>query len=367
VLIENPGKLLNSVLLGNMTVNVLYFAETSITAVNLQQSSGAGVALIFTFISFLLLVLLGEMMPKSFSYSNSYNVCVFAAGACYLLVKILTPIHFLIHFVFVEPVIRLAGGGSHRHEKVNINQLKLVIDSIKQKGIITAGENQILGEIIELGWLKIRNVMKPRVDMVGCDIQSSVAEARKVMSDTGINKIVVYEDVIDNIVGIVHLRDLILNQPESNKIRPIVREVNFVPEQKRVESLFDFFQRSRTDIAVVVDEYGGIAGIVSLKDVIDEIIGQEQLSKLKAIEQTGPMEYRLLGSLPLHDWSEAFEIEIEDSRFATIAGLTTSLLGKIPKPGDVAYYENLKFTVEKVNKNRIETVILSFNMLEKES
>ncbi|MHC4145244.1 MAG: transporter associated domain-containing protein [Planctomycetota bacterium] len=129
----------------------------------------------------------------------------------------------------------------------------------------------------------------------------------------------------------------------------IVQKVNFVPEQKTIESLLEFFRKSRTDTAIVVDEYGGIAGYVCLEDIAEELFGQ-----------MGPFEYRLAGSLAIHDWAEVLGIDLAETRQVTIGGLVTALLGRIPRPGDQAYLKNLKFTVEKVRKRRIETLLLTF-------
>jgi CBS domain containing-hemolysin-like protein len=168
----------------------------------------------------------------------------------------------------------------------------------------------------------------------------------------------VYTGTIDNIVGVVHLRQLLLKTGTS--LDKIVQQVHFVPEQKTVESLLEFLRRSRTDMAVVVDEYGGIAGSVRLEDIAEELFGQmEPVGHIEPIKQTGPFEYRLAGNLAIHDWAEVFGIDLAETRLATVGGLVTALLGKIPKNGDMTYLKNLKFTIEKMRKHRIETLILT--------
>ena len=141
--------------------------------------------------------------------------------------------------------------------------------------------------------------------------------------------------------------------------------MNFVPEQKTVESLLEFFRSSKTDTAIVVDEYGGIAGTVSLEDIVEELVGPiEPLKGIEPVKQLGPMTYRLAGSLAIHDWADAFGIDVAESRLATIGGLVVALLGKIPRTGDVARLRNLKFTVELVRKHRIESIVLELMPLE---
>ncbi|HXK37275.1 MAG TPA: transporter associated domain-containing protein, partial [Candidatus Paceibacterota bacterium] len=172
-------------------------------------------------------------------------------------------------------------------------------------------------------------------------------------------KIPVYIKNVDNIVGVVHLRQLFLT-PDVPLDR-LIQPVHFVPEQKSVVSLLEFFRKTGTDTAVVVDEYGGIAGAVQVEDIAEELFGHiEPATDVEPIKQLGPFQYRLAGDLPIHDWADVLGIDLEETRQTTIAGLVTSLLGRIPRKGDVAYIGNAKFTIDRVRRRRIETVILSF-------
>ncbi|HEW79797.1 MAG TPA: CBS domain-containing protein [Phycisphaerales bacterium] len=171
-------------------------------------------------------------------------------------------------------------------------------------------------------------------------------------------KLAVYVGTIDNIVGMVGLRRLLLEADTT--LDKLVQQVHFVPEQKTVESLLEFFRKSRTDTAIVVDEYGGIAGSIALEDIAEELLGPIEITDgIEPVEQIGPLKYRLAGNLAIHDWADAFSIDPTEIKVCTIAGLVTAALGKIPKSGDVAYLKNLKFTVERVRKRRIETLILT--------
>jgi putative hemolysin len=183
------------------------------------------------------------------------------------------------------------------------------------------------------------------------------------MKENNLTKLPIYAGSIDNIIGLVHLRQILLRR--QVRLDKIVQKVNFVPEQKTVESLLEFFRRSRTDMAIVVDEYGGIAGSVQLEDIAEELLGQiEPTSQVEMIQQTGPFEYRLSGNVAIHDWADVLDIDLAQTRMVTIGGLVTALLGKMPKPGDSAHLKNLKFTVEKVRHNRIETLVLDLEPYE---
>jgi len=367
-LIDNPRRLLSSLLFGNMAVNVLFFALASVLSVKVANQIGPTAAFITAVVSFVALLLLGEMLPKSLAYSHSRRFCIAAAPACFICMRILSPPLRILEVAIITPTLRLLTGptdSGERSDAVTAEQLKLLIESSRQEGLISDDENQLFAEVIELGFLKVRHVMRPRVDMIACDVTDSAQKAQQLMAENKLTKIPVYAKNIDNIVGCLNQRDLLLS-PDM-PIGKLLKKVNFVPEQKTVESLLEFFRKSQTDMAIAVDEYGGIAGTVSVEDVVEELIGPiEPTSEIEPIEQIGPLQYRLAADLAIHDWAQAFGIDPGQTRLATIAGLTTALLGRIPKKGDVAYLKNLKLTVEKVRKHRIETLILSLEPVSRE-
>jgi CBS domain containing-hemolysin-like protein len=177
-----------------------------------------------------------------------------------------------------------------------------------------------------------------------------------------LTKMPVYVNDIDSVVGVIHLRQLLLNP--GGALDRLVQPIRFVPEQKTVESLLEFFRKTETDMAVVTDEYGGIAGAVRLEDIAEELFSDTDVDvDEEPIQQVGPFQYRLSGHLAIHDWADAFGIDLDETRLATIGGLVTALLGKIPRTGDVATLGHLKFTVERVHKRRIETVVLSLERM----
>jgi putative hemolysin len=357
-LLNRPGHLLDSFLFGNMTVNVLFYAVSSILIMRVKEQGNLILAVIIAVTSFAALVLIGEIFPKSIAYANSKSVSLAAALPAYFCTKIFTPLEYIFKFIILEPTLRLFLGPVRSPEPITVGEFKSLIDTTREQGLISADENKLLTEVIELGFLKTRHVMRPRVDMLVCSVTDSPQKARNIMQENHLTKLPVYAGSIDNIVGMVHLRQLLLKQDVS--LDKIVQKVNFVPEQKTVESLLEFFRRSQTDMAVVVDEYGGIAGSVRLEDIAEELFGQmEPAGHIEPIKQTGPFEYRLSGNLAIHDWTEVFGVDLVETRLATVGGLVTALLGKIPKSGDVTRLKNLKFTVEKMQKHRIETLILT--------
>lgn len=364
-LLKKPGLLLTCLLLGNIIVNVLYYAVSSSLVFHLQAAWGIGPALGLALVTFLVLVLLGEIVPKSLAYANSRSFALGAALPVFLCVQVFRPAAFVFRIFFLEPVLRLVLGHRRHPKAITLNEFRSLIDLSRRRGLITEDENRLLAEVVELGFLKVRHVMQHRVDMVACDVREPVSAVRNRMQEHRQTKIPVYVKDIDSIVGMVHLRQMLL-RPETS-LDHLVQPVHFVPEQKTVESLLEFFRKTATDMAVVVDEYGGIAGSVRLEDIAEELFGQTEVAReAEPIQQLGPFRYRLSGELAIHDWADVFGIELDETRLSTIGGLVTALVGKIPCEGDVAHLGSLKFTVESVQRRRIESVILSLEQLSPE-
>jgi putative hemolysin len=304
------------------------------------------------------LVLFGEILPKSLAYTNSRRFAVTAVLPAFLSVQVFRPVAFTFRFFFLEPILRILLG-HHRHPKaITLNEFRSLIDLSRRRGLITKDENRLLAEVVELGFLKVRHVMQPRVDMVACEVTEPVETVQERMRQHRLTKIPVYVRDIDRIVGMVYLRQILLKPGAS--LDKLVQPVHFVPEQKTVESLLEFFRQAEIDVAIVVDEYGGIAGSVRLEDIAEELFGGSDVPhEADPIQQLGPFEYRLSGDLPVHDWADVFGVDLDEIRVSTIGGLVTALLGHIPRKGDIARLGNLKFTVERVSRRRIRTTVLS--------
>ena len=362
-LLSKPKQLLSCLLFGNMMVNVLFYAISSTFVVKLEQQMGMGIAAIIACLTFCLLVLFGEILPKSLAYTNSKSFSVTAALPTFLALQTFTPIISVFRLLIIEPFLRLLLGSTKPTGAITTSEFELLIKKIRKRGLITTNENKLLTEIIELGFLKVRDCLQPRVDMVACEIKDSNQAVCKIMRKNHLIKLPVYIGTIDNIVGLVNLRHLLLN-PEL-PLEKVIQKISFVPEQKTIESLIEFFRSNHTDMVIVVDEYGGIAGSIRLEDIAEELLGPIEIAEdIEFVEQIGPFEYRLAGNLSIHDWTEAFSIDLPVTRISTIAGFVTTLLGKIPKSGDMVYFKNLKFTAEKVQKHRIKTIVLTLKPIQ---
>lgn len=360
-ILQDPNRFLTALLFGNMAVNVLFFSVSSTLLFKIAQTHGRVIATVSGAICFFCLLLFGEMLPKSVAFVNTRRFCLITSPACYFLLSFLRPALKVIDLLIVQTTIKLFVP-SQRKKTISMKELNVLLDSSRQQGLINNDENQLLTEILKFAHLKVRHVMMPRVEMTACSLSCSLEEVRQVMIQNKISKIPVYTSDIDHVVGLIHLHDILANPDQ--RVKEMVRDVPFVPEQKTIESLIDFFKQSRIDHAVVVDEYGGVAGFVDLEDITERLLGPiEESSQSEPIEQIGPFQYRLHANLSISDWVDVFGIEITEGRLTTIGGFVTALLGKIPRQGDSIIFGNTKFTIEKVRGNRIDTILLSVEPL----
>lgn len=365
-LLANPNRLLTSLLFGSMLANVSFFSIAGVLTARFERHDLPVFAGLWAIGVFLALVIFGEMLPKALAYNNTYSISMIAALPLFFMVKTLSPLLAVVETVIVKPAVRLSippGMTLASANPVSQGQLRLMLEKSARKGVLSHDENLLLLEILELSMLKVRHVMQPRVEVYACSVKTEYIQLLTMMRMHQLRYIAVFKDSIDSVFGLVYLRDMLLH-PQEEFIEKLVRPVPFVPEQKTVESLIEFFQKTNTDIAVAVDEYGGTAGLISQDDIVSQLLGTEnQDLAAEPIHQVGPMTYRLAAQLSIHDWAEAFGVDPEEIRMTTLGGLVTALLGHIPKNGDVAHWQNMRFTVETVRKNRIESIILSLEPL----
>ncbi|MDH4202649.1 MAG: hemolysin family protein [Phycisphaerae bacterium] len=360
-ILNDPNRFLTALLFGNMTVNVLFFSISSTLLLNVSQTYGPFAATATGALCFFCLLLFGEMLPKSVAFVNTKRFCLIASPACYFLLSFLRPVLIVLDMLFVQTTIKLVVP-SQQKNTISMKQLNILLDSSRRQGLINNDESQLLTEILKFSHLKVRHVMLPRVEMAACSLKRSPKDIQQILLEKRISKIPVYTTDVDHIVGMIQLRDILLD-PEKTA-ESMMHPVFFVPEQKTVESLLDFFKQSHTDHAVVVDEYGGVAGFVDIDNITEQLLGpMEDSFEGEPIEQIGPFQYRLHANLSISDWGDAFGVEITEGRLTTIGGFVTALLEKIPQPGDSVTFGKMRFTVENAHNNRIHTILLSVEPL----
>jgi len=363
---EDPRRLLVTVLWGNMTVNTAFFVMGVMLIDEIGELHPGHVGawrLIIGMATPVAVIIIGEIIPKSVAAVMPERLAPLAGLPLAILGKAVTPIRVVLGTLFVTPLTRLfTGFGREAHAYVTTEELQAIIEVAAREGAVTTQESDMLGEILELGDLRVRKVMMPRVEIVACDRVTPMPIVLAVFRRTRVSKMLVYEGEMDNIVGVVYAKAAFLNPDRA--LADLVRPVYFVPESKTVESLLKDFRARKIQFAVAVDEYGGVSGLVTLEDCLEEIVGdisdETDRPAAEPVRRVGDAEYLLAGNLSIRSWADAFDIDVPDDggRYSTVAGFLTALLGRLPRPGDTVEWRNLGFKVEEVRRHRVTLVRL---------
>jgi len=350
-----PQDLLTTVLFGNMLVNVLYFSVATVAATSVLSR---GAAYAFGAGSLVAVIICGEVVPKAVAVAVPLRFARLAAGPLFFFQKCIYPVRKALGVVMRVSAAVARGRGQAAY--VTPEELQLLIHATGERGIIGLGERDMMHEIMQFAEIRVREVMVPRVDVVAFEVNGSVEELRKLVRQKGIAKLPVYEGNIDNVVGTVDAREVLLSG--SKNVRGCVRPVPlFVPETALIESVLQQFRERECQFAVVVDEYGGWAGIVTLEDIVEEIVGDisdEFDTDAQPVRRIGKDKYLLSGGVSIRDWSEIFDIDLELAEVETLGGFIVLHLGRLPREGDSVELGNLVLTVQKVSRRRVAQVLI---------
>lgn len=357
-LLEHPRKLLLTLMIGNVTLNMFVFAA-SLALFQQISTRHSYLAPILGLISPIVLTLLGDIMPKGLAILMGNRMAIRSAPLIRLAQIILTPFSIALNAI-VTPLTRLLVAHHEPDEYVTVDELHQLIQMSERHRIINADENAMLSEVIQLDRLKVRDVMVPRVDMVAFEIHDDPDQLRRIMRERGFTRIPVYDTTIDNILGMIYAKELFLlaHRPLATMVRPI----HFVPEMITLTQLLKHFRERRSQVAIVVDEFGGVTGIVTIEDVAEQIVGELSMPG-EATEQAlwqklDDRRYRVSGSVNIRDWAQQFHVRRFDERVTTLGGLMMARLGRPPGKGDQVRLGNLRLTVESLVGRRIDWVLL---------
>ncbi|ODS32883.1 MAG: hypothetical protein SCARUB_01989 [Candidatus Scalindua rubra] len=368
-LLKTPKNLLTTILLGNMLANIgFYCVSYSIVQEVVASSTYGGVwkAGMVCVFSLLAIIIMGEVIPKNIAVKIPGQYSKWAAVPICVLDRIFLPFRIPLTAI-INALNRIFGRSEGEERCVTIDELKMLVEFSEKQGIVDRTERSMIHGVLDFKRVQVKEIMLPRVDMCLYDIADPVEGFVKLARETKHTKFPVYEDTTDNVIGIIHAKDVFL-RPHV-QLRNILKPVHFVPESKRIESLLRQFRREGSQMAIVVDEYGGTAGLITLEDIIEEIVGeiQDEYEKPKeTVKKVGGNKYILSGDVSIRDWSDTFGVEIEPMGIDTIGGFVISLLEHIPKKGDSVKYKDFVFKVEGVRKRRI-TSILQEIVAEKEA
>jgi len=364
--LKNPKKLLATITIANGFMNVCFIILMGIilnAVFNFNAAPALGFILQIAIIAFLLL-LFGETFPKYYAKKNAKKFALITAIPVTIFDKIFHPVSMLI----INTTTVIANKLAKIKQNITIDDLSQALNLTTHQ--ITEDEN-ILKGIVKFGNIDAKEIMKSRVDVVAVEIDSNFKELLSIITKSGHSRIPVYEDTFDNVKGVLYIKDLLphINEPENFKWQSLIRPPYFVPENKKINDLLKEFQANKIHMAIVIDEYGGTNGIVTLEDILEEIVGEitdESDEEEVIYSQINENTYLFEGKTLLNDF---FKItDIEDDFFDdvkgdsdTIAGIILEITGEIPQKNKIINYKNLTFTIESVDKRRIKQVKVTIN------
>jgi CBS domain containing-hemolysin-like protein len=355
-MMNRPRRVLNVLLLGNMLVNVAYASDSAVLLQDLAHRGGPLVFLAASVVSVLGLILIGEVTPKMLAIRLGARWAVAAVGPLAVIQRALNPIVAVLDRLLVAPATRVLAPRTGEGAHVTAEELYRLLEINARQGLIPRDAGEFLQEIIELTDLRVSDIMVPRVDMVTFDIDRPRSELAELFRQTHLRKIPVYEQDVDHILGVIHAKRMLLKP--GAPLRSLVRDVVFVPDAGNLEKLLLQLRVRRAQMAIVVDEYGGTAGLVTIEDVLEEIVGDipdetGQQPDSPVVDRIGRDEYLIDADLGLHEWADAFHLDLASQRISTIGGFLSAQLGRVPRVGDSVDYGNVRFTVRSMRRRRI--------------
>jgi len=312
------------------------------------------------------LLTMGEIIPKLFAFGNSEKFAGFASifllPLSYILYPILKPIELGIGLFSKKNVM-----STRDSYNITSEDFKNLVKSESVDHPLQDNEKEIIAGIFRFSSTEVREIIMPRVDIIAVEEHDSIEDLKQLIRDYGYSRIPVYSENIDNITGIINVKDLILNNGYSN-ITDLKRPAFFITENTKIQMLFNHFQTNKMQIAIVVDEYGGTAGLVTLEDILEELVGdildEYDADEPKEIDEIAQDIFMLSGKLSISEINEKFELEIDSEEFDNLADYLLSELNHIPDEGEIFEIEGIaKFTITSINGQRIEFVKL--NLLNK--
>ena len=357
-LYEDSNKLIGAILIGNNIVNVATSSIATIITTSRFSNAGLGISVGLTT---LVILIFGEITPKNLALKNSESISLFVAPIILFLVRIFTPILFILNNISNLLSALLGQRNDDKKPTITQDELKTIVDVSNQEGVLETDETEMIQNIFEFKDLTVDDIMIQRMDIVAISADMSYDEIIDVFKNRQLSRLPIYEDTIDDIIGVLYAKDLFFTEQskEDFDIKAVMREPVFVNEFVKISDFFKKMQQVKTHIAIVLDEYGGVAGIVTMEDLVESIVGDiydeydqqdEEVRKLKE------NIYVINGNSKLTEIQELLQVELVSKDYESLGGYLMDKMGKIPTQGDIYEDENFKFVISSMDKNRINKV-----------
>lgn len=353
---ENYDKLISTILVGNNIVNIALASIGTIMFSKIMKGEEELAATVSTAVVTVVVLIFGEVTPKSVAKDAPEGFAMFSAPLIKILIWLLTPINFIFSMwkKLISKIFKLEGSS-----KMSQEELVLLVEEVEQEGTLDTDEGELIRNAIEFGEQEAEDILIHRVDIVAVDVDDSKEEIAGIFAKTKFSRLVVYEESIDNIVGIIHLKDFFTTGGVTrNSVRDIMTKPLFIQKSEKLNDLLKILQKNKSHIAVVIDEYGGTLGIVTMEDILEEIVGEiwdEHDEVVETFHSIGDDRYIVECSENFEDFCEFFDLQAESDSIS-IGGWVMEQLGKIPEKGDRFSFENLDIIITETDSHRVNKI-----------
>lgn len=358
--VEEQGKMLSAILIGNNIVNLTASSLMTTLTISLLGSKAVGFA---TGILTLLILVFGEITPKTLSTISAETIALKDAKIIYGLMVVLTPVIYVVNQLSLAVLLLMRVDPNAKRDTITEDELRTIVEVSHEEGVIESEEKKMINNVFDFGDSVAKDVMVPRIDMTMADVNASYDELIDIFREEKYTRIPVYEENTDNVIGIVNMKDLLLiDDREHFHIRDYLREPLYTYEYKKTAELMVEMRQTFNNIVIVLDEYGATAGLITLEDMLEEIVGEIRdeydEDEEDSLIETAPGQYSVEGAMKLDDLNDRLGLELESEDYDSVGGLVIGLLDHLPDEGEEVEENGIRFIVEKVDKNRIDRIKL---------
>ncbi|ARK32655.1 hemolysin family protein [Halalkalibacter krulwichiae] len=360
---ENFDKTLSTLLVGNNLVNIA--AATLSSQIAIQWFGPSLGVFISTFVVTILVLIFGEIIPKSLAKEYAEAYALKTSGILFLMIQVFYPVTWV--FLKIKKLVTLFVRNKETTPSVTEEEIKMLVQISEDEGVIGKKEREMVHRSLEFDDIIVHEILKPRPDMVAVEVNQPISEIKDAFLTEHFSRIPVYEGNIDNVIGILSERDFLtayIEHGDSLDLTSLIRRPMYVVESMKISTLLPELQKQKVHMAIVIDEFGGTSGLVTLEDVLEEIVGEiwdEHDVSVNQVKQVGPSSYVVDADYSIDSFAEFAEIAAPETTNHTLGGWLIEEFQRIPKEGEEFVYEHLSLKIEKAEEKRVRQVLLKVN------
>ena len=358
--LDNQPKMLSAILIGNNIVNI---SASSLATILVTRAFGDMYVGVGTGILTLLVLIFGEITPKTSATLYSETMALRFAKPIYMIMQVLTPVIFIVDKLSQGVLRLLHVDPNKKQDAITEDELRTIVEVSHEEGVIESDEKKMIYNVFDFGDSVAKDIMVPRIDMTFIDVDATFSEVIEVFREVKYTRYPVYEETTDNVIGIINIKDLLLTENQKKFcIRDYLREPLYTYEFKKTAELMVELRKTQNNIAIVLDEYGATAGLITLEDMLEEIVGEIRdeydEDEEDLIRRIGPREYVVEAAMKLDDLNDQLGLDLESEDYDSIGGFIIGLLDHLPEEGEEVTHKNLRLVVDQVERNRIDKIHL---------